>query len=97
MPFCSNFASPPVPTNGAVLQGVASGLAINGSGTIELMLLLPNGQSTMFHFMAYYVPKANQCLLSPQHILQHQTPNVAGLTGHFMIRSDAMEYIYRKQ
>ena len=47
-PFHSDFMSPPVPTNGAVLQGIATSLAIDGSGTIKWMLLLPNGQSTMF-------------------------------------------------
>ena len=46
---------------------------IKGSGMIKWTMPSPSSNPISFQAQAYYVPKANQWLLSPQHFLQHQT------------------------
>ena len=81
--FISDFADPPIPTDGAVLKGITMGLQIKGAGTVQWVL---NNQQT-FCVTAYLMPEASQRLLSRQHFLQHS--DKAG--SHFVLQSTHIE------
>ena len=51
----SDFVTPPVTTEGAVLEGITMGLTIEGSGTVEWVL----NKIQTFHLITYYVPKVS--------------------------------------
>ena len=48
-----------VTTDGAVLQGIATGLMIEGLGMVEWTMPSPKGDPICFQAQAYYIPKAN--------------------------------------
>jgi hypothetical protein len=75
-------------SNSSVLHGISSGLAINGTGTIQWSIINDNGDEVVLHLHnSLYVPKAPMCLLSPQHMAQHTNPDTDGFnsTGKFGI------------
>ena len=49
------------------MQGITKGLTIEGSGMVKWKMPSPNGDPISFQAQAYYIPIANQRLLSPQH------------------------------
>ena len=59
------------PTVGDVLQGLAAGLQIESTGTIQWALHLDDGSELVLSLPACHVLSACQCLLNMQHFFQH--------------------------
>ena len=76
------------------MQGIAKGLTTEGLGMVEWTMPSPNGNQTSFQARAYYVPKANQWLLTPQHFLQHRTNKN---DAWFVIQANRMEFMLMKK
>ena len=66
------------------LGGIASGLAVEGIGTVHWTFLSDDGRLLHLHLNAYYVPQCTQRLLSPQQIFSKEQ----GFTGQFVILDD---------
>ena len=65
IPFCSDFVTGLTSTEGVILHRLATGLRIQGSGTIHWNLPADDGKQITLTMTAYYVPEANRRLLSP--------------------------------
>ena len=66
------------------LGGIASGLAVEGIGTVHWTFLSDDGRLLHLHLNAYYVPQCTQRLLSPQQIFSKEQ----GFTGQFVTLDD---------
>ena len=75
-PDHTDFGLEYTPSEGDVLQGLAAGLQIEGTGTVQWAFHLDFGLELELSLPAYYVLRACQHLLSPQHFLQHSSPNI---------------------
>jgi len=68
-----------VPSENTVLQGISSGLNIEGSGTICWNIINDSGDIVTLHIHnSLYVPRAPMCLLSPQSVLQQTKRSTDG-------------------
>ena len=65
--FVGDLRRPPCPM---IMQGIATGLAIEGTGTIAWHFLDDLGASRTIQAKAYYIPKLKTWLLSPQAYFQ---------------------------
>ena len=91
-PFSSDFVTGLTPTEGAILHGLATGLQIEGSGTVHWNLPADDGSQITLTMTAYYVPEANRCLLSPQHYHQNSSNSTK---QHFAITATHMEFVLK--
>ena len=89
-PFCSDFITGLTSTEGAKLHGLATGLRIEGSGTVHWNLPADDGSQITLTMTAYYVPEAKWRLLSPQHYLQNSSDPTK---QHFAITATHMEFV----
>ena len=89
-PFCSNFVTGLTSTEGAIVHGLATGLQIEGFGTVHWNLPADDGSQITLTMTAYYIPEANRRLLSPQHYLQNSSDSTK---QHFVITASHMEFV----
>ena len=76
---------------GDVLQGLATSLQIKWTGTLQWALHLNDGSEVELSLLAFYVPCAHQCVLSPHHFLQ-DTPNIQD-GCHFVINTTVLIFV----
>ena len=79
-------------SEGSVLQGLAKGLEIEGTGTVRWAMTLDDGTTTVLEAPAYYVPAARCRLLSPQSYLQHNDAT----DESFVLRAAKFEFHKQK-
>ena len=78
---------------GSVLQGLAKGLPIAGTGKVCWGMTLDDGTTTTITTPAYHVPTARCRLLSPQSYLQHMSAEAGQDSPEsFVIRGAKFEY-----
>ena len=88
-PFRSDFVTRLTSTEGVILHRLATGLRIEGSGTVHWNLPADDGSQVTLAMTAYYVPEAKRRLLSPQHYLQNSSDPTK---QHFVITATHMEF-----
>ena len=79
--FVGEISVPKVPLR---LGGIASGLTVEGIGTVHWTFLSDDGRLLHLHLKAYYVPLCPQRLLSPQRIFSKEQ----GISGCFVVLDD---------
>ena len=89
-PFYSDFVTGLTSTEEAIIHGLATGLRIEGSGTVHWNLPMDDGSQITLAMTAYYIPEAKRRLLSPQHYLQNSSYPAK---QHFAIMATHMEFV----
>ena len=93
-PDHTDFGPEFTPSEGDVLQGLATGLRIEGTGTIQWAFHLDDGSELELGLPAYTVLSTCWCLLSPQHFLQHSSTNVPD-EHYFIINVKLLTFVTR--
>jgi hypothetical protein len=84
----SDFVSPPKPLARPMkLGGMANGIEIKGIGKIYWTFTAKDGTEVQIRTEAYYVPEANQRLLSPRHLFNKKK----GIFGSYIGDEDKFE------
>ena len=78
---------------GSVLQGLAKGLPINGTGIVRWRVQMDDGSFTELEAPAYHVSTARCRLFSPQSYLQHkEATSGENVLESFVIRGSTLQF-----